>query len=62
MEIRKMAGWFFILMGVIRVLQSIHLHRAIGQEISTFNAILISLLFTAGAAFLWRNRRVSLRS
>lgn len=62
MEIRKMAGWFFILMGVISVLQYIHLHRITGQGISTFKAILISLLFTIGAAFLWRNRRVSLRS
>ncbi len=62
MEIRKMAGWCFILLGVIRVLQSIHLHKVIGQQISTFQTIVISLLFTVGAAFLWRNRSASLRS
>jgi hypothetical protein len=62
MAIRKMAGWCLILLGIINVLHSIHLHAVMGQQTTTLNTIVTSLLFTVGAAFLFHrknNRRSS---
>lgn len=53
MEIRQMAGWCLILLGAVKVLHAIHLHTVMGQRAGTLSIVMISLLFTAGAAFLW---------
>lgn len=62
MEIRKMAGLCLILFGVINVLQAIHIYGRYGRGISTTQAFVTSLLFTAGAAFLWLNKKRITRS
>jgi hypothetical protein len=56
MEIRKMAGWGLILLAVVKVLQAIHLQTMLGESMNTLSAVVISLLFAAGAAFLWLNK------
>jgi hypothetical protein len=56
MEIRKMAGWCLIVLGAAKVLQAIHLHAAPGQQMGPLSVVMISLLFTVGAACLWLNR------
>jgi hypothetical protein len=56
MEIRKMAGWCLILMGVVKVLHAIHLQTMMGQSVNTLSAFVISLLFAVGAAFLWLDK------
>jgi hypothetical protein len=57
MEPRKMAGWCLILFGVINVLHAVHLYATMGRGMTTLYALITSLLFTAGAAFLWLNKR-----
>ena len=53
MEIRKMAGWCLILLGIVKVLHVIYLQTVTGHRAGALYAIMISLLFTGGAAFLW---------
>ena len=57
MEPRKMAGWCFILFGVIHLLHAVHLQATTGRGITTLYALITSLLFTLGAAFLWLNKK-----
>ena len=56
MEIRKMVGWCLILLGVVKVFHAIHLQAVMGQKMGTLQIVMISLLFTVGAAFLWLNK------
>jgi hypothetical protein len=56
MAIRKMAGWCLILLGAVRVFQAIHIYTTSGHSLGTISAVVISLLLTAGAAFLWLDR------
>lgn len=56
MEIRKMAGWCLILLGVVRVFQTIHLQTVKAEGVGPISVALISLLFTVGAAFLLLNK------
>lgn len=59
MDIRKMAGWCLILFGVINLLHAINTHATMGREMSVPYIFLTSLLFTAGAAFLWLKKKES---
>jgi hypothetical protein len=55
-DINKMAGWCLIVFGVINVLHEISL-RSVGRgHPGTGYALTTSVLFTAGAALLWRHR------
>lgn len=56
MGIRKMAGWCLILLGAVKVFQAIHIHATSGRSLGAISAVVISLLFTSGAAFLWLGR------
>lgn len=56
MEIRKMAGRCLILLGAARVFQVVHLQATTGQSPGTLSAVVIALLMTAGAAFLWLDK------
>lgn len=57
MDIREMAGWCLILFGVINVLHAIYLNATMGQRMTTLYTVITSLLFTAGAALLWLNKK-----
>lgn len=57
MEPRKMAGWCLILFGVINVLHAVYLHGTQGRGMTVLYALVTSLLFTLGAAFLLLNRK-----
>jgi hypothetical protein len=51
-----MAGWCLILWGAVKVLHAVHLSATAGHQVGALSAILISLLFTCGAALLWLER------
>ena len=57
MDVRKMAGWCLILFGVINVLHAIYQYETFGRGMTTLYALVTSLLFTGGAAFLWFKRK-----
>lgn len=55
-EIKTMAGWCLILFAVINVLHEIHLTSVGRGQPGIAYALATSILFTAGAALLWRHK------
>ncbi len=55
MSIRKMAGLFLIVMGVIQVFQALSWHAPAGRLSNPLYAFITALLFTLGAALIWWN-------
>ena len=56
MEIRKLVGWFLLVLGAAKVFQAIHLQSAAGRSADALSAVLISLLIAGGAALLWLDK------
>ena len=57
MEPRTMAGWCLILFGIINVLHAVNIYTTTGRGMTVLYTLVTSLLFTAGAAFLWVNKK-----
>jgi len=63
MSIRKMAGLFLILLGLIQVFQALSWHAPAGRLGNPLYAFVTALLFTLGAALIcwnskWRGSNV----
>ena len=59
MNPQKMLGWFLIVMGLVQIFRALHLRANYGHEVGTFYVFVTALLFTAGAAVLWRAARIN---
>ena len=53
MSIRKMAGLFLIVMGLIQVFHALSDHTPAGTLSRPLYALVTALLFTGGAALIW---------
>jgi hypothetical protein len=53
MNARKMSGLFLIVMGLVRIFQSLSAHVPPGRAGSSSYVFLTALLFTLGAALVW---------
>lgn len=53
MSIRKMAGLFLIIMGLIQIFQALSWHTPAGRLSNPLYAFITALLFTLGAALIW---------
>ncbi|HKP71643.1 MAG TPA: hypothetical protein VJT82_01815 [Pyrinomonadaceae bacterium] len=64
MRIRKMAGLFLIIMGLIQVFHALSSHTSDAQRLSSpFYAVVTALLFTLGAALIfWRDGKQQTRT
>ena len=59
MNAEKLLGWFLIVMSLVHIFRAIYLNTSQGQEAGTIFAFITALMFTAGAALLWRATRVN---
>jgi hypothetical protein len=59
MNAQKMLGWFLIVMALVQIFRAIHLSNYYGREVGSFYGFVTALMFTAGAAVLWRATRVN---
>ena len=57
MNIRKMAGLFFIVMGLVQVFHVLSEHAPPGRISSPLFMFITALLFTVGAALFWWNSK-----
>lgn len=55
MNIRKMSGLFFMVMGLIQVFQAFSRHAPPGRIGNPLFMFITALLFTVGAALIWWN-------
>jgi hypothetical protein len=55
MSARKLFGLFLIVMGLVRIFQSLSGHVPAGRAGNSFYVFLTALLFTLGAALIWWN-------
>ena len=53
MSARKMAGLFFIVMGLVQVFQALSWHAPADRLNNPIYAFVTALLFTIGAALMW---------
>ena len=58
MNAQKLLGLFFIVMGVVQIFHAIYMHTNQGREVGSFYNFVTALLFTVGAALVWRASRV----
>ncbi len=58
MNAQKLLGWLLIVMGLVHIFRVIYLNSAQGREVGTVFAFITALMFTAGAALLWRSSRI----
>lgn len=59
MNAQKMLGLGLIVMGLVHIFRAIHLSSNYGQEVGPVFVFITALLFTGGAALLWRGARVN---
>jgi hypothetical protein len=59
MNAQKMLGWCLIVMGLVHIFRAIHLSADQGQEVGPIFVFITALLFTGGAALLWRASRIN---
>ena len=55
MNIRKLAGLFFIVMGLVQIFKALGEHAPAERLGNPLYAFVTALLFTAGAALIWWN-------
>jgi hypothetical protein len=55
MSTRKMFGLFLIVMGLVRIFQSLSAHVPPGRAGNTLYVFFTALMFTFGAALVWWN-------
>ncbi|HEX8632815.1 MAG TPA: hypothetical protein VF703_01540 [Pyrinomonadaceae bacterium] len=53
MNARKLFGLFLIVMGLVRIFQSLSIHARPGGAGSSLYVFFTALLFTLGAALVW---------
>ena len=58
MNAQKLLGWFLIVMGLVHIFRAIYFSTAQGREVGSIFAFITALMFTVGAALLWRATRV----
>ena len=59
MNAQKLLGWFLIVMSLVHIFRMIFLNSVPGREAGAIFAFITALMFTAGAALLWRATRVN---
>ena len=62
MNAQKLLGWFLIVMSLVHIFRMIFLNSVQGRAVGPIFAFITALMFTAGAALLWRTTRVSSKS
>ncbi|HEY0083575.1 MAG TPA: hypothetical protein VGB61_12345 [Pyrinomonadaceae bacterium] len=53
MNTRKLTGLFLIVMGLVRIFQSLSGQGQTGRAVSSLYVFMTALLFTLGAALVW---------